>query len=77
MDFSLKDFDRLESKISVENRNSRQELADNIDKIRKELSENMGRMRTETLDNMGKMREELSDNVGKMREVPLHLPCRL
>ena len=68
LDFSLKDFDRLESKISVENRNSRQELADNIDKIRKELSENMGRMRTETLDNMGKMREELSDNVGKMRE---------
>ena len=67
-DVSSKDFDRLEGKISDENRNARQELSDNIDKIRKELSDNVGQMRTETLDNMGKMREELSGNVGKMRE---------
>ena len=67
-DVSSKDFDRLEGKISEENRNARQELSDNIDKIRKELSENVGQMRTETVDNMGKMREELSGNVGKMRE---------
>ncbi len=67
-DVSSKDFDRLEGKISEENRSARQELSDNIDKIRKELSENVGHMRTETVDNMGKMREELSGNVGKMRE---------
>ena len=67
-DVSSKDFDRLEGKISEENRNARQELSDNIDKIRKELSDNVGQMRTETLNNMGKMREELSGNVGKMRE---------
>lgn len=67
-DVSSKDFDRLEGKISEENRSARQELSDNIDKIRKELSENVGQMRSETLDNMGKMREELSGNVGKMRE---------
>jgi DNA recombination protein RmuC len=67
-DVSSKDFDRLEGKISDENRNARQELSENIDKIRKELSDNVGQMRTETLDNMGKMREELSGNVGKMRE---------
>ena len=67
-DVSSKDFDRLEGKISEENRSARQELSDNFDKIRKELSDNVGQMRSETLDNMGKMREELSGNVGKMRE---------
>lgn len=67
-DVSSKDFDRLESKISEENRNARQELSDNIDKIRKELSDNVGKTREEVSDNMGKMRDELSGNVGKMRE---------
>jgi len=67
-DVSSKDFDRLESKISEENRNARQELSDNIDKIRKELSDNVGKTREELSDNMGKMRDELSGNVGKMRE---------
>lgn len=67
-DVSSKDFDRLENKISEENRNARQELSDNIDKIRKELSDNVGKTREELSDNMGKMRDELSGNVGKMRE---------
>ena len=67
-DVSSKDFDRLEGKISEENRNARQELSDNIDKIRKELSDNVGKTREELSDNMGKMRDELSGNVGKMRE---------
>lgn len=67
-DVSSKDFDRWESKISEENRNARQELSDNIDKIRKELSDNVGKTREELSDNMGKMRDELSGNVGKMRE---------
>ncbi len=66
-DVSSKDFDRLEGKISEENRSARQELSDNIDKIRKELSENVGQMRMETVDNMGKMREEISGTVDKLR----------
>lgn len=59
-DVSSKDFDRLEGKISEENRSARQELSDNIDKIRKELSENVGHMRTETVDCIYVRREKMA-----------------
>ena len=59
-DVSSKDFDRLEGKILEENRSARQELSDNIDKIRKELSENVGLMRTETVDCIYVRREKMT-----------------
>ena len=67
-DISSKDFDRLESKISDENRNARQELSDNIDKIRKELSDNVGQMRVEISGTVDKLRTEFSDNVSQLRK---------
>lgn len=67
-DISSKDFDRLESKISDENRNARQELSDNIDKIRRELSDNVGQMRVEISGTVDKLRTEFSDNVSQLRK---------
>lgn len=67
-DVSSKDFDRLESKISEENRNARQELSDNIDKIRKELSENVGHMRTEFTGTVDRLRSIVEEKLTTMSE---------
>ena len=67
-DVSTKDFDRLEGKISEENRQSRKELADNIDKIRKELTDNVGKMREEITATVGQLRSEFTENVGQLRK---------
>ncbi len=67
-DVSSKDFDRLEGKISEENRSARQELSDNIDKIRKELSENVGHMRTEFTGTVDRLRSIVEEKLTTMSE---------
>jgi len=67
-DVSSKDFDRLESKISEENRNARQELSDNMGKMRDELSGNVGKMREEISGTVNKLRSEFTDNVSQLRK---------
>ncbi len=67
-DVSSKDFDRLEGKISEENRSARQELSDNIDKIRKELSENVGNMRTEFTGTVDRLRSIVEEKLTTMSE---------
>lgn len=67
-DVSSKDFDRLEGKISEENRSARQELSDNIDKIRKELSENVGHMRAEFTGTVDRLRSIVEEKLTTMSE---------
>jgi DNA recombination protein RmuC len=67
-DVSSKDFDRLEGKISEENRSARQELSDNIDKIRKELSENVGNMRMEFTGTVDRLRSIVEEKLTTMSE---------
>ncbi len=67
-DVSTKDFDRLEGKISEENRQARMELSDNIDKIRNQLSDNVSKMREEISGTVDKLRSEFTENVSQLRK---------
>ena len=62
---SAKDFDRLEGRVSDENRKARQELADNIYTIRKELSDNADRLRSVVEEKLSTMSEKFQEGFEK------------
>ena len=68
-DVSTKDLDRLENRLTEENRNERQELTGNLDKIRKELSESAAQQRQEANESAKSHREELSKSLLQFQEV--------
>ncbi len=65
---SAMDFDRLEGRVSDENRKARQELSDNIGKIRKEMSDNVGQMRTEFTGTVDRLRSVVEEKLTTMSE---------
>ena len=65
---AAKDFDRLEGRVSDENRKARQELSDNIGKIRKEMSDNVGQMRTEFTGTVDRLRSVVEEKLTTMSE---------
>lgn len=67
-DVSSKDFDRLENRITSENRNARQELSDNMGKMREEISGAVSQLRSEFSENVSQLRKESSDTAKNQRE---------
>jgi len=62
------EFDRLESKVTEENRNARIELTSRIDKIRTELADNVVTLRGELSNNIIGLRKESNDSAKTQRD---------
>ncbi|MBO7570988.1 MAG: DNA recombination protein RmuC [Bacteroidales bacterium] len=67
-DISTNDFNRLEDRLTQDNRTERQELTGNIDKIRQELGNNGDKLRTQLLDTAAQQRKEFNESAKSHRE---------
>lgn len=67
-DISTNDFNRLEDRLTQDNRTERQELTGNIDKIRQELGDNGDKLRTQLLDTAAQQRKEFNESAKSHRE---------
>lgn len=67
-DVSTKDLDRLENRLTEDNRNERQELTGNLDKIRKDLDDNADKLRAQLSETAAQQRQESNDSAKSHRE---------